>query len=358
MLILSDGQVAHGDCASVQYSGVGGRAPAFSAALGVQEVHALETTLLGERVDRFQRLESIAVSALGAGHPAVLYGVSQALLHAAALANSRTIAEQVQFEYNLANPLAPVPIFAQSGESPYDNVDKMILREIDVLPHGLINSMDKVGPDAATLLDYVQWVANRVISRRGDDHYNPVLHFDLYGTLGRLRERNLSKVASDLARLKEAAGPFTLQIEGPIDLGSRAAQIDGLSELKVLLRKQGTDVTIVADEWCNSLDDVRAFVRHEAADMIQVKTPDLGSVDAVIKALVICRENGVRAYAGGTCNETDRSAQITTNIAVACGVAQTLAKPGMGVDEGYMIVSNEMGRLLALSAARKLGVTA
>ena len=32
---------------------------------------------------------------------------------------------------------------------------------------------------------------------------------------------------------------------------------------------------------------------------------------------------------------------------------QILAKPGMGVDEGYMIVYNEMERILALMAAKK-----
>ena len=32
---------------------------------------------------------------------------------------------------------------------------------------------------------------------------------------------------------------------------------------------------------------------------------------------------------------------------------QILAKPGMGVDEGYMIVYNEMQRILAYLAAKK-----
>ena len=31
MLILEDGQIAHGDCAAVQYSGAGGRDPLFLA---------------------------------------------------------------------------------------------------------------------------------------------------------------------------------------------------------------------------------------------------------------------------------------------------------------------------------------
>ena len=38
---------------------------------------------------------------------------------------------------------------------------------------------------------------------------------------------------------------------------------------------------------------------------------------------------------------------------MACGAAQVLAKPGMGVDEGMMIVGNEMARVAALVAARR-----
>lgn len=44
---------------------------------------------------------------------------------------------------------------------------------------------------------------------------------------------------------------------------------------------------------------------------------------------------------------------MTTQIAMACGAAQALAKPGMGVDEGYMIVNNEMNRVLALAGRRQ-----
>jgi len=32
---------------------------------------------------------------------------------------------------------------------------------------------------------------------------------------------------------------------------------------------------------------------------------------------------------------------------------QILAKPGMGVDEGYMIVFNEMNRIIAVRNAKK-----
>jgi methylaspartate ammonia-lyase len=54
------------------------------------------------------------------------------------------------------------------------------------------------------------------------------------------------------------------------------------------------------------------------------------------------------AYLGGTCNETNRSGEVCAHIAMATSPDQLLAKPGMGVDEGFMIVWNEMQRILAL----------
>jgi methylaspartate ammonia-lyase len=37
---------------------------------------------------------------------------------------------------------------------------------------------------------------------------------------------------------------------------------------------------------------------------------------------------------------------------MACGASQVLAKPGMGVDEGLMIVGNEMARTAVLAGSR------
>jgi methylaspartate ammonia-lyase len=76
-------------------------------------------------------------------------------------------------------------------------------------------------------------------------------------------------------------------------------------------------------------------------------------VNNTIEALLHVGRSGLEAYCGGTCNETDRSAQVCAHIAMACGAAQVLAKPGMGVDEGMMIVGNEMARVAALVAARR-----
>lgn len=107
------------------------------------------------------------------------------------------------------------------------------------------------------------------------------------------------------------------------------------------------------DEWCNTIEDIELFVAAAAADMIHVKTPDLGGINNTIEALLLVTRGGLAAYCGGTCNETDRSAQISAHVAMACGAAQVLAKPGMGVDEGMMVVGNEMARVAAIIASRR-----
>jgi methylaspartate ammonia-lyase len=60
----------------------------------------------------------------------------------------------------------------------------------------------------------------------------------------------------------------------------------------------------------------------------------------------------VKAFLGGTCNGTDQSSRVTVNLAMALRADLIYNKPGMGVDEGLMIVVNEMNRVLTLVAAR------
>ena len=137
-----------------------------------------------------------------------------------------------------------------------------------------------------------------------------------------------------------------------MDVEERDGQIAALAALTARLRERNIGVEIVADEWCNTYEDIKLFADQRAGDMLQIKTPDLGGINNIIESVLYCKQKGVGAYQGGTCNETDRSAQVCVHIAMATQPAQMLAKPGMGVDEGFMIVYNEMQRILALRAAR------
>ncbi len=356
LLVLDDGQVAHGDCAAVQYAGVGGRDPVFRATEGVASVLAdVAPLLLGREVTGFRDPAGLLEDLRADGRPlhsAVRYGVSQALLDAAARAQRRTMAEVVRDEYATGVALALVPLFVQSGDERYDNVDKMVLKGAGALPHGLVNSAAVLGPDGERLAAYVGWVRDRVLGLRADDAYRPLLHLDVYGTVGAAFSGDTGRVAAYLARLGELAAPFDLRVEQPVDAGSTPAQVEAMAALRSALRALGSPVQIAVDEWCNTLADVELFVAAQATDVVHVKSPDLGGIGNTVEALLHVRGTGVEAYCGGTCNETDRSAQVCAHVAMACGAAQVLARPGMGVDEGMMVVGNEMARTLALAARR------
>lgn len=357
LLLLDDGQIAHGDCAAVQYSGVGGRDAVFDAASAAAAIERhVAPALRGTEVLAF-RDAAVAIDTLEVEgqpmHTAIRYGVTQALLDVVARARSVTMAEVVRDEYQTGVDIRPVPMFVQSGDDRYINVDKMVLKEADVLPHGLINDVDtKLGSDGAVLIAYVTWVRDRILALRTRATYQPSLHFDVYGTIGLAFGGDVERVADYLVKLGDAARPFRVCVEHVIDAGSRDAQIEISAALRAALRRRGSDVRIAVDEWCNTIEDIELFVAAGAADMIHVKTPDLGGINNTIDALLLVARSGLAAYCGGTCNETDRSAQVSAHVAMACGAAQVLAKPGMGVDEGMMVVGNEMARVAALVALR------
>ncbi|MBQ8588800.1 MAG: methylaspartate ammonia-lyase [Clostridia bacterium] len=360
MLILEDGQIAYGDCAAVQYSGAGGRDPLFLAEDFIPIIDKyIRPCLIGRAADDFRGLcammEAITVEGKRL-HTAIRYGVSQAILDAVAKATGRMMCEVVADEYGCSVSETPIPIFTQSGDDRYDNADKMIIKGAQVLPHALINNIDtKLGTKGEKLSEYVEWLRERILKYRTDESYSPVMHIDVYGTIGAaFGNNNYKEMADYIENLGKIAKPFRLRIEGPMDCDcDRETQLTALAALTAELDNRGCDVELVADEWCNTLEDIKLFADHKAGHMVQIKTPDLGGINNTIEAVLYCKEKGIGAYQGGTCNETDRSAQVCVHCAMATGPKQILAKPGMGVDEGFMIVYNEMNRIIALRKAKR-----
>lgn len=357
-LVLEDGQVAYGDCAAVQYSGAGGRDPLFLAKdfIPVIEQH-IKPALVGREADSFKGLSEMVEAITVDGkrlHTAIRYGVTQAILDAVAKASHRMMCEVVADEYGCTITDEPLAIFTQSGDDRYNNADKMIIKGAQVLPHALINNVKtKLGEKGELLEQYVRWLRDRVIALRTDESYSPIFHIDVYGTIGAaFGNENYEAMADYMAKLEEAAKPFHLRIEGPMDVEDREKQMIALKTITKLLDDRGINVEIVADEWCNTLEDIKYFADNRAGHMVQIKTPDLGGINNTVEAVLYCKEKGIGAYQGGTCNETDRSAQICVQCAMATRPVQILAKPGMGVDEGYMIVYNEMQRIIAMHKAR------
>lgn len=347
-LVLDDDTIVWGDMMAVQYSGAAGRDALFETQAVAALVRAVVVPrLLESEPSTFLAACDHVFAAIGKSRLplAVEYGVSQALLSAAAHIARTTMAEVVCAEFELPVLARAVLLYAQSGDAREINVDKMILKGVDVLPHGLINAPDKFGRRGETFRSYVRWVARR-IGEIGAPGYAPVLHFDIYGWAGREFGLDADAIAEFLARVADDVPGFTLNIECPADYGSTAAQVEGYAAIMAAMARRGTTARIVADERCNTLDDIRQFAEAGAAHLVQIKMPDVGSIADTARAVLLCKRHGVGAYVGGSCAETDLSARASVHIAVATQADMMLAKPGMGVDEGLSIVGNEQARLL------------
>ncbi len=360
IFVLDSGDIVFGDCAVAQYAASGGReVPQRAKDLVALVETTLAPALEGREITAFRPLaEEVDKMTVGdAELPAALrYGVTQAILEAVARKRSLTMTEVILEEYGLPVSLERVLVNAQSGDDRYTNVDKMILKRVDMIPHGLINNVEeKFGRDGEILMAYVKWVRNR-IQQIGDPDYKPVLRYDIYGTAGYAFNDNLDKVADYLLRIEEACQPYEVGVEMPIDLKTNQRQLEGFLYLKKKLAAAGSKLFLIIDEYANTYEEIKVWVDAKACDMVQVKTIDLGGINNIVQAVLYCKAHGVRAYQGGTCNETDKSAVVCVNLAVATKPFAMAGKPGMGVDEGVMIVANEQNRLLTILRARQAGL--
>ncbi len=356
MLVLEDGQVAFGDCMDVIFTATAGRDPLFRAEAHREVVQGpIRELLQGRDAADFRPLAAEIEDYRSHGqalHTALRYGISQALLHASALSARRTPAEVIARDYGTEIADSPLPIL---GMCPTDHrmmVEKMILKRVNILPHGsFTNLQNDLGSDGGKLVAYADWVSNRVQALGAAD-YQPAMHLDVYGTLGQLFGEDCDAMAGFIGRLAEASAPMPLYLETPMIAASREGQIQALQDLGLACRNQGVEVKLIADEWCNTLDDIQAFADAGAADFLQVKMPDLGGIQNSILALLYCREKGAGVYLGGSANETDQSARLSAHVGLACRADFIMNKPGQGVDEGLAVLTNEMARTLALIATR------
>ncbi|MDP6872251.1 MAG: methylaspartate ammonia-lyase [Alphaproteobacteria bacterium] len=357
MLLLEDGQVAFGDCLDVIFTGAAGRDPLFKAEAHRAVVEGpLRERLIGRECDQFRPLAEEIEDFRHDGaqlHTALRFGISQALLQAAAMAGRCTAAEIIAAEYDCEIATAPVPLLGMCPTPQEFMVEKMIMKRVDILPHGsFANVANDLGPDGQKLIDYAAWVS-QLITKKGGEGYQPAIHLDVYGTIGEMLGGNIDRIAEFTGRLVAAAAPYLLYLETPMIAENRQAQIEAFKALRGACEGRGIDVKLVADEWCNTLADIRAFADAGAADYLQVKAPDLGGLGNSIEALLYCREKDAGVYMGGSANETDQSARLSAHVALACRADFLMNKPGQGVDEGVSILSNEMARTLALIQARQ-----
>ena len=190
----SDGTVARGDCAAVQYAAAGDRDPVFRASDHAETVAGPVTDALVGRDPEALARNVAALESIDGLHSAVTYGVSGALLTAAAKARQETRTRVLADALGTEPATEPVPVFGQSGDDRRRGAEKMLLKRVDVLPHGLFNSLEKVGSEGQGLVEYLSWLSARA-DDLGSPEYRPRFHVDVYGMLGELLDPPYDKGA-------------------------------------------------------------------------------------------------------------------------------------------------------------------
>jgi methylaspartate ammonia-lyase len=337
-----------GDCVGVSYSGKSGREGAFRSGNGLQEIEKIvRPFLLNKRLTTYREvMNEVKLLSL---HPAVHYGISQALLKAVALNHREEMWQTLQREWGIAESVKEVPIQGSSGNNRIVNADKMIINRLAGLPHGQIDHIEtQLGFKGEVLLDYVSWLTRR-ISELGASDYLPVVHLDVHGAIGKIFDNEPKKICEYLQSLEKAAGHYRVRVES-VALGrSREETIQLLVAIKHEIQSCGLKIALVADEWANTREDIIEFARQKAVDMVHIKMPDLGGIEETVEAVLALKKQNVETLLGGSCVETDLSARVSVHVALAIQPTAMLAKPGMGIDEAIQIMRNEMNRALLLS---------
>src|SRR5262249_15526325 len=186
---------------------------------------AIRDLLRGRSIDQFIPLaaEIEAYRHRGAPlHTALRYGLSQALLHGVALAQRKTMTEVIVAEYGCPLPTRPVPMLASCITHDYDQIDRMIMKRLELLPHSSFHIPERdLGRDGGKLLEYGARLARRVRELGGED-YRPRIHLDVYGTIGELFEMDIARIADYLGRLKKAVAPLDPLVATPVLAPSQA----------------------------------------------------------------------------------------------------------------------------------------
>jgi methylaspartate ammonia-lyase len=349
-LVLEDGQVAHGDGTSLVYPGRGGADPPFAAADLIPIAEGpVAKALVGQAVDQYQPLAREVDDLRVDGrrmHSALRWGLSTALLDAAALAGKVTKAEVLAREWGTSLGDRPPRLNVQHGLGWDLGIDKAILRRAATYHRATHHrAMWDDHPRALKLF------RDRLLEF-GAPGLRVDIQLDMNGFGGRVFDNDAGRIAAHMAELERAVEPVGILFGSPVEMEDRASQIAKLVELRRAMPAAGVKGELVADHWCLRYDDHVAFAEAGAAHYHSVRAVALGSLPETVDALVYLKRRGIKTWLSGTGTGTDRTGQALAHVALATEPDLMTATPGGGVDEGHSIAMNEVSRALALIRAR------
>lgn len=278
-------------------------------------------------------------------HPAVRYGLSQALLAAVARARSVTPAEVIAEEYDLSRPEAPVPLLSTVGTAGATAI------ACDHRVAGLTirwpgeDPEEELGRNNGRLQGYLRRLSE-YLARTVVAGYRPAIHLDVGGGLGVLYEYDAGKLLGAIYGLCRVAEPYPLVVADPVAMESRAEQIEKMAKLKRYIGMREFSVRLAAGAWVDSPAAARAFLEVEAADLLHLDMVRLGGVHPTVEIALAARERGAGVLL------QSHGDPAAAHIALALRPAFLSTGPDYEDGRGIAAFHNEMARTLAWLDAR------
>ncbi len=346
-LKLEDGQTFFGDAVAVSFSGKSGRAATSSENdLELWFQRDFAAWIKGQTMTSWLDLETNFLQIFHDAPAFIRYAVSQALVSCVSSIQRTLPAFVMAKDLGLTPAKSPIATHGSAGADFGATVDRMLARKVPYLPQGQFENLDtQIGPEGKHLITWTR----EFVQRSGRFGYQPTLTLDFHGALDTLFAGDDRKIGEFLANLAKAAYPLQLHIESPVVGADLADHATRLARLRQEIRKLNAHVCIVADEWANETKDIQYLIAKNAVDGIHIKCPDTGALSECAAAVATCKSHGIFVILGGSCTETDIGAQLSTHLAVATTPDAVLIKPGMGFDESYALITNEMARIFAVA---------
>jgi methylaspartate ammonia-lyase len=272
-------------------------------------------------------------------HPALRFGLSQALLAAYAQWRGLSPAAALAQTYDLspATTMIPIQTVVRGGQAlALDPSVAALSYEVTAA-----DPQAGLGGSGEKLQGFVRQLRQAIASAVGPAE-RPAIHLRLAGQLGRLFENDLGRILGALSGLEQAAAPYPLRVEDPLRLDDPREQRAALSRLRDYLRMRQMSTSLVSGEEIDSIAGLEAFLSGEGetppVHLVHLQIARLGAIHQSLAAVAMCRAAGAGVLLGGA------PADALAHVALAVRADAVAAPPGQAA---LARLHNEMARFVA-----------
>ena len=248
-------------------------------------------------------------------HPAIRFGVSQALVRAVAGETGRTPGQQLAFEWGWEGGKCIVPVELLLSDDAALPITGRITGFNFAVP--LPTTKEILGPGASIFENWTRHV-NQQLKPHRSDTYNPVSVIDARGVLSDYFDNSSGKLLGCLYGLDLAAGPAELWVIDPVFKESGQEQVKAMQALARLCRRRKLQLKLAVGASIRHPGLLRELIESEAVHAVHIDLPTYGSLHQSMAAVTICREAGLPYTIGDSQLQEQASIELLADVAIAC----------------------------------------